>query len=72
MWSVRSYSAAAGLKKEEVEGRILGILQGFDKVNDTSNVRTTLCGTSPWSLIVRSVSMELKDDFMGNGLHIRV
>jgi NADH dehydrogenase (ubiquinone) 1 alpha/beta subcomplex 1, acyl-carrier protein len=30
--AVRSYSAAAGLKKEEVEGRIVGILQGFDKV----------------------------------------
>ena len=37
--TVRSYSAAAGLKKEEVEGRIMGILQGFDKVNDASNVR---------------------------------
>jgi NADH dehydrogenase (ubiquinone) 1 alpha/beta subcomplex 1, acyl-carrier protein len=31
--AVRMYSAAAGLKKEEVEGRILGILQGFDKVS---------------------------------------
>jgi NADH dehydrogenase (ubiquinone) 1 alpha/beta subcomplex 1, acyl-carrier protein len=36
--AVRMYSAASGLKKEEVEGRIMGILQGFDKVNDTSNV----------------------------------
>jgi NADH dehydrogenase (ubiquinone) 1 alpha/beta subcomplex 1, acyl-carrier protein len=33
------YSAAAGLKQEEVEGRIMGILQGFDKVNDASKVR---------------------------------
>lgn len=36
--TVRMYSAAAGLKKDEVEGRIMGILQGFDKVNDPSNV----------------------------------
>lgn len=39
--TVRMYSAAAGLKKEEVEGRIMGILSGFDKVNDPSNVRAT-------------------------------
>ncbi|KAI0121712.1 putative acyl carrier protein [Xylariales sp. AK1849] len=39
--TVRMYSAAAGLKKEEVEGRIMGILQGFDKVNDTSNIKPT-------------------------------
>ncbi|KAI6088318.1 acyl carrier protein [Hypoxylon rubiginosum] len=37
--SVRMYSAASGLKKEEVEGRIMGILQGFDKVNDPSNIK---------------------------------
>lgn len=37
--SVRMYSAASGLKKEEVEGRIMGILQGFDKVS-------YLCDTS--------------------------
>lgn len=40
--AVRMYSAASGLKKEEIEGRIIGILQGFDKVNDTSNVRLQL------------------------------
>ncbi|KAI1848403.1 hypothetical protein JX265_008815 [Neoarthrinium moseri] len=39
--TVRLYSAAAGLKKEEVEGRIMGILQGFDKVNDTTNIKPT-------------------------------
>ncbi|XXH01057.1 hypothetical protein Hte_007408 [Hypoxylon texense] len=39
--SVRMYSAASGLKKEEVEGRIMGILQGFDKVNDPSNIKPT-------------------------------
>ncbi|KAI1400981.1 acyl carrier protein [Hypoxylon fuscum] len=39
--TVRMYSAAAGLKKDEVESRILGILQGFDKVNDPSNIKPT-------------------------------
>ena len=29
---VRSYSAPAGLSKEEVEGRIKDLLKGFDKV----------------------------------------
>lgn len=36
--SVRMYSAASGLKKEEVEGRIMGILQGFDKVSYTCGI----------------------------------
>ena len=35
--AVRGY-AAAGLNKAEVEGRIMALLQGFDKVNDPSNV----------------------------------
>ncbi|KAI5919430.1 acyl carrier protein [Camillea tinctor] len=39
--AVRMYSAASGLKKEEVEGRIMGILSGFDKVNDPSNIKPT-------------------------------
>ncbi|KAI1338131.1 acyl carrier protein [Xylariaceae sp. FL0016] len=39
--AVRMYSAASGLKKEEVEGRIMGILNGFDKVNDPSNIKPT-------------------------------
>ncbi|KAK9783854.1 putative Acyl carrier protein-like protein [Seiridium cardinale] len=39
--TVRMYSAASGLKKEEIEGRIMGILQGFDKVNDTTNIKPT-------------------------------
>ncbi|CAJ2508507.1 Uu.00g135330.m01.CDS01 [Anthostomella pinea] len=39
--AARMYSAASGLKKEEVEGRIMGILQGFDKVNDPSNIKPT-------------------------------
>ncbi|KAI1742808.1 acyl carrier protein-like protein [Xylaria scruposa] len=39
--AVRMYSAASGLKREEVEGRIMGILNGFDKVNDPSNIKPT-------------------------------
>ncbi|KAI1385175.1 acyl carrier protein [Hypoxylon trugodes] len=39
--TVRMYSAGGGLKKEEVEGRIIGILQGFDKVNDPTNIKPT-------------------------------
>ncbi|KAH7017999.1 acyl carrier protein-like protein [Microdochium trichocladiopsis] len=39
--SVRMYSAASGLNKDEVEGRIIGILNGFDKVTDTSKVGPT-------------------------------
>jgi len=37
--SVRCYASAGALKKEEVEGRIIALLQGFDKVNDPSNVK---------------------------------
>ncbi|KAK1993025.1 acyl carrier protein [Colletotrichum falcatum] len=37
--SVRMYSAAAGLNKQEVEGRIMALLQGFDKVNDPANIK---------------------------------
>ncbi|KAM3451555.1 hypothetical protein MY3296_005220 [Beauveria thailandica] len=36
---VRMYSAGGGLKKEDVEGRIMSLLQGFDKVNDASNIK---------------------------------
>lgn len=30
--AIRMYSDEGGLKKEEVEGRIMSLLQGFDKV----------------------------------------
>lgn len=30
--AVRCYASGGGLKKEEVEGRIMALLQGFDKV----------------------------------------
>ncbi|KAL3295637.1 acyl carrier protein [Colletotrichum asianum] len=39
--SVRFYSAATGLNKDEVEGRIFALLQGFDKVNDPANIKPT-------------------------------
>ena len=39
--AVRMYSAAGGLNKEEVEGRIMSLLSGFDKVNDSANIKPT-------------------------------
>ncbi|KAK7745800.1 mitochondrial acyl carrier protein [Cytospora paraplurivora] len=39
--AVRAYSAGSGLSKEDVEGRILSLLAGFDKVNDPSNIKAT-------------------------------
>ncbi|CAH0026079.1 unnamed protein product [Clonostachys rhizophaga] len=39
--AVRMYSAGGSLNKEEVEGRIFSLLQGFDKVNDTANIKPT-------------------------------
>ncbi|KAF4463178.1 Acyl carrier [Fusarium albosuccineum] len=36
---VRFYSAGGALNKEEVEGRIMSLLQGFDKVNDVTNIK---------------------------------
>merc|ERR1739848_781005 len=36
--AVRMYSAGGALEKEAVEGRIMSLLQGFDKVNDTKNI----------------------------------
>lgn len=32
--ALRCYSAASGLSKSEVEGRIVDLLKNFDKVND--------------------------------------
>ncbi|KAH7122952.1 acyl carrier protein-like protein [Dactylonectria macrodidyma] len=37
--AVRMYSAGGALSKDEVEGRIVSLLQGFDKVNDISNIK---------------------------------
>lgn len=33
LMGVRMYSAGGSLNKEEVEGRIISLLQGFDKVS---------------------------------------
>ncbi|KAM0513185.1 hypothetical protein ACHAPE_008031 [Trichoderma viride] len=41
LMGVRMYSAGGSLNKEEVEGRILSLLQGFDKVNDATNIKPT-------------------------------
>ncbi|KAF8866111.1 acyl carrier protein-like protein [Acephala macrosclerotiorum] len=38
---VRCYSAAAGLSKPEVEGRIVDLLKNFDKVSDASKLSPT-------------------------------
>ncbi|KAF7562928.1 hypothetical protein G7046_g1185 [Stylonectria norvegica] len=38
--AVRMYSAGGALNKEEVEGRIISLLQGFDKVNDVTNIKS--------------------------------
>ncbi|CAI4211696.1 unnamed protein product [Parascedosporium putredinis] len=39
--AVRYYSAGGSLNKEEVEGRIMSLLQGFDKVNNQENIKPT-------------------------------
>ncbi|KAJ2896874.1 nadh dehydrogenase 1 alpha beta subcomplex 1 [Zalerion maritima] len=39
--AVRFYSAGGGPNKEEVEGRIMSLLAGFDKVNDANNIKPT-------------------------------
>ncbi|RFU77984.1 acyl carrier [Trichoderma arundinaceum] len=41
LMGVRMYSAGGSLNKEEVEGRIMSLLQGFDKVNDAANIKST-------------------------------
>ncbi|PHH87176.1 hypothetical protein CDD83_9214 [Cordyceps sp. RAO-2017] len=37
--AVRMYSAGGALNKEQVEGRIMSLLHGFDKVNDPENIK---------------------------------
>ncbi|KFY73959.1 hypothetical protein V501_09546 [Pseudogymnoascus sp. VKM F-4519 (FW-2642)] len=39
--AARCYSAAAGLAKPEVEGRIVDLLKNFDKVTDPSKLTAT-------------------------------
>ncbi|KAK7740596.1 mitochondrial acyl carrier protein [Diatrype stigma] len=64
--SVRMYSAGGGLDKPTVEGRILSILQGFDKVNDPQNVTTTSHFTNDLgldSLDTVEVVMAIEEEF---------
>ncbi|KZZ93713.1 Acyl carrier protein-like protein [Moelleriella libera RCEF 2490] len=39
--AIRMYSAGGSLNKQEVEGRIMSLLQGFDKVNDAAKITPT-------------------------------
>ncbi|KAF2147239.1 uncharacterized protein K452DRAFT_282229 [Aplosporella prunicola CBS 121167] len=39
--AIRFYSAHGGLSQEEVQGRILDLLKGFDKVQDASKLSPT-------------------------------
>ncbi|PHH59545.1 hypothetical protein CDD81_2876 [Ophiocordyceps australis] len=39
VFAVRMYSDHGGLDREQVESRIMGLLQGFDKVNDAANIK---------------------------------
>ncbi|KAK4943738.1 mitochondrial acyl carrier protein [Elasticomyces elasticus] len=39
--SIRSYSAPAGMAREEVQGRIMDLLKNFDKVSDASKISGT-------------------------------
>ncbi|KAH8687272.1 acyl carrier protein-like protein [Tricladium varicosporioides] len=64
--AVRCYSAAAGMEKGEVEGRIVDLLKNFDKVTDPSK----LSGTSHFandlgldSLDTVEVVMAIEEEF---------
>lgn len=39
MVAVRGYASGGGLSKPDVEGRIMSLLAGFDKVKDPSNIK---------------------------------
>src|SRR3569833_820390 len=43
--AVRSYSSGSGLKKEEVEGRIMALLHNFDKVRRPGSTRDSNVST---------------------------
>ncbi|KAI0397945.1 acyl carrier protein-like protein [Xylariaceae sp. FL0594] len=64
--AVRLYSAASGLNKGEVEERIMAILQGFDKVNDPTNITPTAHFSNDLgldSLDTVEVVMAIEEDF---------
>jgi NADH dehydrogenase (ubiquinone) 1 alpha/beta subcomplex 1, acyl-carrier protein len=46
--AVRLYSAGGSLNKEEVEGRIMSLLQGFDKVSIASQSLPPLSSCFVW------------------------
>ncbi|KAK8931637.1 Acyl carrier protein, mitochondrial [Metarhizium anisopliae] len=60
MLGVRMYSAAGGLKKEEVEGRIMSLLQGFDKIKPVAHFANDL-GLD--SLDTVEVVMAIEEEF---------
>jgi NADH dehydrogenase (ubiquinone) 1 alpha/beta subcomplex 1 len=43
--AIRMYSAGGALSKEQVEGRIMSLLQGFDKVSYNSHHASSVEGT---------------------------
>lgn len=51
--AVRCYSAAAGLEKPEVEGRIIDLLKNFDKVSFYSGFERTCANLNLRFLILR-------------------
>ncbi|OAA81958.1 NADH:ubiquinone oxidoreductase 9.6kD subunit [Akanthomyces lecanii RCEF 1005] len=57
---VRMYSAGGGLKKEEVEGRIMSLLQGFDKIKPAAHFANDL-GLD--SLDTVEVVMAIEEEF---------
>ncbi|KAF1736985.1 Acyl carrier protein, mitochondrial [Beauveria bassiana] len=57
---VRMYSAGGGLKKEDVEGRIMSLLQGFDKIKPTAHFANDL-GLD--SLDTVEVVMAIEEEF---------
>ncbi|KFH45623.1 Acyl carrier protein-like protein [Hapsidospora chrysogenum ATCC 11550] len=58
--AVRMYSAGGALKKEEVEGRIMSLLQGFDKIKPTAHFANDL-GLD--SLDTVEVVMAIEEEF---------
>ncbi|KHN97447.1 Acyl carrier protein-like protein [Metarhizium album ARSEF 1941] len=60
MLAIRMYSAASSLKKEEVEGRIMSLLQGFDKIKPAAHFANDL-GLD--SLDTVEVVMAIEEEF---------
>ncbi|KZZ96940.1 Acyl carrier protein-like protein [Ascosphaera apis ARSEF 7405] len=62
----RFYSAAAGLTKPEVQGRIFDVLKNFDKVSDASKINETSHFTNDLgldSLDTVEVVMAIEEEF---------